>query len=54
MQRRAHPAQVIMVARVTDPNDMYDKFKKRLLLEFYGNEDPLDVGMRTHLMQMSG
>ena len=32
-----------MPARVTDPNDMYDKFKKRNPLAFYGNDDPLDA-----------
>ncbi|XXG41849.1 hypothetical protein AAC387_Pa01g2226 [Persea americana] len=32
-----------MLARATDPNDLFDKFKKRAPPEFYGNEDPLDA-----------
>lgn len=32
-----------MPARVIDPNDQFDKFKKRTLPEFYRNEDPLDA-----------
>ena len=43
LERPAPIAQVIMPARVTDPNDVFDKFKKRNPPEFYGNEDPLDA-----------
>ena len=43
LQRPVPPVQVSMLACVTDPNDMYDKFKKRNPPAFYGNEDPLDV-----------
>ena len=43
LQRPVPAAQVIMPARVTDPNDVFDKFKKRNPPEFFGNEDPLDA-----------
>ena len=43
LQRPVPPTQVIVPTQVTDPNDMYDKFKKRNPQAFYGNEDPLDV-----------
>ena len=43
LQRPIPPAQVIVPARVTDPNDMYDKLKKTNPLAFNGNEDSLDA-----------
>ena len=43
LKRPTQPAQVIMPAKVVDPNDMFDKFKKRAPPEFYGNKDPLDA-----------
>ena len=43
LKRPTQLAQVIMPARVADPNDMYETFKKRNPLEFYGNEDSLDA-----------
>lgn len=46
LQRPVPPIQVNVPARVTDPNDMYDKFKKRNPTAFYENEDPLDADER--------
>lgn len=43
LQRPTQPSQAIMPARVVDPNDVFNKFKKRAPLEFYGNEDSLDA-----------
>ena len=43
LRRPVPPVQVNVPTRVTDPNDMYDKFKKRNPPAFYGNEDPLDA-----------
>lgn len=41
LQRLIPPTQVIVPAQLADPNDMYDKFKKRNPPGFCGNEDPL-------------
>ncbi|XXG89231.1 hypothetical protein AAC387_Pa12g1283 [Persea americana] len=43
LQRPTQPSQLIMPAKVVEPNDMFDKFKKRAPPQFYGNEDPLDA-----------
>lgn len=41
MERVAQPAQIVMPVRGRDPNEIFGKFIKRGLPEFYGTEDPL-------------
>ena len=46
LQRPTQPSQVVMPAKVVDPNDVFDKFKK-------GHHQSFMV-MRTHSKLMNG
>ncbi|KAJ8627943.1 hypothetical protein MRB53_021250 [Persea americana] len=39
--RTAQPVQVVMPPKEVDPNDLYEKFRKRFPPEFHGSEDPM-------------
>lgn len=47
MERQAQlvvGTQVVVQSKDSDPNSLYEKFRKRGALEFIGSEDPLQVG----------